>query len=113
VLHVVAETLRADAEIVSARSLKEARRVLAEGGIDLAVIDLTLADGDGLDLLSALHKADGEAIPAIVFSGHDAGPEVAGRVDAVLTKSRASLEQLPGILHQTIAAHRAPPTAAN
>jgi PAS domain S-box-containing protein len=98
VLHVVAAALRADAEIISARSLKEARTTLAEGDIDLALIDLALADGDGLDLLSDLRRVDGSAIPAIVFSGHDASPDVAKRVDAVLTKSHASLERLPGIL---------------
>jgi PAS domain S-box-containing protein len=98
VLHIVAEALRADADIVSARSIAEARRALAHGDIDLALIDLALADGDGLDLLADLRKADGKAIPAIVFSGHDAGPEVAKKVDAVFTKSRASLDRLPGIL---------------
>ena len=45
ILHVVAEALRADAEVISASSIKEARRALADGGVDLAVIDLVLADG--------------------------------------------------------------------
>jgi PAS domain S-box-containing protein len=112
VLQVVAEALRADAEIVSVGSIKEARRVLADADIDLAVIDLALADGDGLDLLADLRKADGRVIPAIVFSGHDAGPDVAGRVYAVLMKSRASLDGLPGILRQ-MAAKRCEPRAVH
>jgi PAS domain S-box-containing protein len=103
VLHVVAETLRGDADIVSAHSIAEAREVLAHEDIDLALIDLALADGDGLDLLSDLRKADGATIPAIVFSGHDAGPEIAARVDAVFTKSRASLDRLPRVLRQMAA----------
>jgi CheY-like chemotaxis protein len=100
VLHVVAETLRADAEVVSARSINEARQVLGVGGIDLAVLDLGLADGDGLDLLAALHKPDGAAIPAVIFSGRDADAATSERVDVVLTKSRASLDRLAAIVRR-------------
>jgi DNA-binding response OmpR family regulator len=66
--------------------------------VDLALIDLGLADGDGLDLLAELHKSDGKAIPVIVFSGQDPGIDVAERVDAVLTKSPTSLDRLLGIV---------------
>jgi CheY-like chemotaxis protein len=100
VLHVVAETLRPDAEVISARSINEARQVLGNGGIDLAVLDLGLADGDGLDLLAALHKPDGAAIPAVIFSGRDADLAMSERVDAVLTKSRASLDRLAAIVRR-------------
>jgi len=109
VLHVVAEVLRADAEVVSAGSIQEARQVLVNGNIDLAVIDLALADGEGLDLLSELRKADGRAIPAIIFSGQEASPDVARRVDAVLVKSHASLDRLPGILRQMVSQHGTQP----
>jgi PAS domain S-box-containing protein len=103
VLHVVAETLRGEADVVSARSITEARQVLGNGGIDLAVLDLGLADGDGLDLLAALHKPDGAAIPAVIFSGRDADAAVGARVDAVLTKSRASLDRLAAIVRRLAA----------
>jgi PAS domain S-box-containing protein len=107
ILHVVAQSLCADADVVSASSIKEARRVLANDTIDLAVIDLALADGEGLDLLPALRKADGQSIPAIVFSGQDATPDIASRVDAVLPKSSASLDRLVVILRRL--AHQTPP----
>lgn len=100
VLHVVAETLRAEADVVSASSIKEARGVLANSNVDLAVVDLTLPDGVGPDLLSELRRPDGKAIPSVVFSAHDACPEVAERFDAVLRKSRESLDQLIVILRQ-------------
>jgi len=101
--HVVAETLRGDAEVVPARSIKEARRALAAGNIDLAVVDLGLADGLGADLLPDLQNADGAAIPAVVFSGQDAEPEIAEKVDAVLSKSQASLDRLVTILRRMTA----------
>jgi PAS domain S-box-containing protein len=100
VLHVVAEVLRPDADVISACSIKEARRALADGNVDLALIDLALADGVGLDLLSELRTSDGKVIPAVVFSGQDPHPAIAARVDAVLTKSRASLDRLIGILRR-------------
>jgi len=97
---VVANVLGGDADIVPAGSIKEARQIIAGGGIDLAVIDLSLEDGDGIDLLSELRGAGEKSIPAVIFSGHDAGPDVAQRVDAVLTKCRASLDRLAEILHR-------------
>jgi CheY-like chemotaxis protein len=108
VLHVVAETLRADAEVVSAHSIKEARQLLGNGGIDLAVLDLGLADGDGLDLIAALHKPDGAAIPAVIFSARDADPAMIAQVDAVLTKSRASLDRLAAIVRRLASSSGAP-----
>ena len=112
VLHVVAEALRGDAEIVSACSLSEARQALAAGDIDLAVLDRTLADGDGLELLTELRKNGRQTIPAIVFSGHDGSRYTDERVAAVLTKSGGALEQLRGILRQIGAGRRGSGSAA-
>jgi DNA-binding response OmpR family regulator len=110
VLHVVAETLRRDAEVVSANSLGSARRALAAGHFDLAVLDLSLADGFGLDLLAELFGPDGKPIPVVVFSAQDANPLIAARVAAVLTKSRTSIDKLVEIL-RGIVMDRTPPAA--
>ena len=40
-----------DVAFVEAGSLAEARARLREGGLDAALIDVTLPDGDGLDLV--------------------------------------------------------------
>jgi DNA-binding NtrC family response regulator len=110
VLHVVAETLRRDAEVVSASSISAARRALAAGHFDLAVLDLSLADGFGLDLLAELFGPDGKPIPVVVFSAQDANPLIAARVAAVLTKSRTSIDKLVEIL-RGIVTDRTPPAA--
>ena len=107
-LHVVAETLRRDAEVVSASSMGAARRALAAGHFDLAVLDLSLADGFGLDLLSELYDRDCKPIPVVVFSAQDANPLIAARVAAVLTKSRTSIDRLVEIL-RGIVMDRTPP----
>jgi PAS domain S-box-containing protein len=108
VLHVVAEALRAEAEVTSAGSLDEARRALAAGRFDLAVLDLALADGFGLDLLPDLHDRNGDAVPVVVFSAQDKNSVVADRVEAMLTKSRTSIDGLVCILRRIVASKTGP-----
>jgi PAS domain S-box-containing protein len=88
VLRVVASALEANASIDAATSLASARRALTLNDYDLLILDIGLADGSGLDLL------DETRLPTIVFSAQDADPALRSRVDAVLTKSRANLDQL-------------------
>jgi len=53
-----------------------------------------LEHGSGLDLLPDLRTRAGGALPTIIFTAQDADPALALRVDAVLTKSQASLKDL-------------------
>jgi DNA-binding NarL/FixJ family response regulator len=69
---------------------------------DLAVLDVALAEGFGLDLLPDLCGRDGQPIPVVVFSAQDT-PEVAARVLAVLSKSRASFDNLVTTLRRLVA----------
>jgi PAS domain S-box-containing protein len=107
VLDLVANALRATADVISVDSLTKARSALAEGDIDLAVIDLALAEGFGLDLLPDLHDAEGQPIPVVVFSAQDT-PEITARVFAALTKSRASIDSLVAILRRIVMNKRSP-----
>jgi signal transduction histidine kinase/DNA-binding response OmpR family regulator len=93
VLHVeddpgVLETLRAEiadlAETVGARSLAEARGLLASSSFDLVLLDDVLPDGSGLDLLPL-------SVPVLVYSAYDVADE---RVARAFVKSRASREDL-------------------
>jgi PAS domain S-box-containing protein len=94
VLQIVADALRGQAEIVSATSLPEARGALERQGFDVAILDLSLGEDSGLDLLRDLHLEDGRPIPVIVFSAHDSNADIAAKVNVMLTKSRASLDGL-------------------
>ena len=55
-----------DVEFVESGSLAEARARLREGGLDAALIDVTLPDGNGLDLVREIN--DGAAIPTLVLT---------------------------------------------
>ncbi len=72
----LADNLAADGfGILTAECAGEARHLLEEEFPDLAIVDLGLPDGDGLDLLGAVRDADRTAgrtdpdLPVIVLSG--------------------------------------------
>src|ERR1019366_3015739 len=75
----LADNLSADGfEPLEAETAGEARRLLAGGSIDLAIIDLGLPDRDGLELLREVRDADRLAgridpeLPLLVVSGRAA-----------------------------------------
>jgi PAS domain S-box-containing protein len=94
VLRVVASAFEGRAQLRSVVNLAEAREALRECRFALVILDVALPDGSGLDLLPALRQSWQAPVPVVVFSAQDAGPELSGAVDAVLTKSRASLQRL-------------------
>ena len=60
-----------DVAFVEAGTMAEARARLREGGLDAALIDVVLPDGDGLDLVREINgggSADG-SIPTLVLTG--------------------------------------------
>ncbi|MGH6983328.1 MAG: PAS domain S-box protein [Stellaceae bacterium] len=93
VLSVVRIALVPIAEVSVAKTVAEARAVLRQGNFDLVILDLTLPDGSGLDLLPLRDHANHD-IPAIIFSAQDADNRVTARVSAALVKSRTSINQL-------------------
>lgn len=60
----------------TARSAREARAVLARGAApDVALVDLILPDGDGVDLVAELARAWPD-VPAVVITAHRADERV-------------------------------------
>ena len=60
-----------DVAFVEAGSLAEARERLREGGLDAALIDVGLPDGDGLDLVGEIHDGGvGKPIPTLVLTAY-------------------------------------------
>ncbi|MGO9135185.1 MAG: PAS domain S-box protein [Methylovirgula sp.] len=102
VLRYISQSLQSNADIVSADSLEEARRALANGHFDLAIVDIALATNSGLDLLPELNDEAGNPIPVIVMSAQGANPTCAAQVQAALIKSSSSIDQLITILRRRI-----------
>jgi CheY-like chemotaxis protein len=65
---LAAETL--DVTFAEAGSLAEARARLREGGLDAALIDVRLPDGEGLDLVHELNNGSAIRIPTLVLTAY-------------------------------------------
>ncbi|NOY66196.1 MAG: response regulator [Gammaproteobacteria bacterium] len=81
---IVAKILSKIANITHVDNLDRARSKLAEGEYDLAILDLVLPDGSGLDLVDEL-KNRTPPMPVIIHSAHEVSDNI-HNVDAVLSK---------------------------
>jgi len=74
---------RLEVDFVEAGSLAEARARLREGGLDAALIDVGLPDGDGLDLVRQIDDGGaGVRIPTLVLTANLDHSVAARAVDA-------------------------------
>ena len=84
-----------DVSFVEARSLAEARVRLKEGGLDAALIDVTLPDGDGLELVGEIKDGSvGSPIPIMMLTA-SLDTSVAGR--AIEAGARGALSKLVSV----------------
>ncbi|MBU0723619.1 MAG: PAS-domain containing protein [Alphaproteobacteria bacterium] len=100
---IVREAMGGQVQIDSVASLADARLRLAANSYDLAIIDIELIDGSGLDVLPMLSAPGRPPIPALIFSAHDLGGDFSEQVQAVLTKSKTTMSQLVATIRQAIA----------
>jgi PAS domain S-box-containing protein len=100
---LVAETLAPNFDIVTADSLAAARELLKQIKPKLAILDIALVDGSGLELLGDLRRQE-RRVPVVVFSAQPPGDtDIPAAVDAVLTKSRTSLDYLADTVGRLVA----------
>jgi len=71
-----------DVAFVEAGSLAQARERLREGGLNAALIDLRLPDGDGLDLVRELSDGARGRIPTLVLTAYLDHTSAAQAIDA-------------------------------
>jgi len=98
VVQVIQTLLEEDAYYTYASSLAAARDELAQNHYDLLLLDLSLPDGSGLELLDAVNPDT----KVIVFSGQDPSSALKQHVTAALTKSTTSNNQLLDIIKRAI-----------
>ena len=84
-------------EVVTAVKGEEAKAALTGDNIDLSIVDLKLADQDGMSLMGELHAIN-PALPVIILTGYGS---IEGAVEAI---KRGAY----GVSHQ---AHRSPGAA--
>lgn len=76
-------------DVVARGTVREARAALADGSIDLALLDIILPDGDGVELLREMRADPRTAkIPVMLLSTKD---DVADRVTGLVTGAHAYL----------------------
>ena len=98
VIQVTQALLEEEADYTYASSLAAARYELEKNQYDLLLLDLTLPDGSGLELLDALSPDT----KVIVFSGLDPSVALKQHVAAALTKASTSNKQLLATIKQVI-----------
>jgi len=98
----IAATIAQDfATFEFAGSLQEAREQLDKHHYDLVLLDLTLKDGSGWELLDTI-EALNPAPPVVVFSASDTVSKESDRVEAVLVKAYTSNDQLLRTLQRVL-----------
>jgi len=95
---IVAKILSQIAVITHVDNLAQARDKLSEGVYDLAILDLVLPDGSGLDLVDEL-KSNNPPIPVIIHSAHEVSDNI-HNVDAVLSKMHTQHDVLRSIVRK-------------
>jgi len=90
---LVQELLESEADVVAANTLAAARASVDDGHYDLVILDITLGDGCGLDILPLLGRKTSRP-PVILYSATEASREISNMVEAALVKSRDSVEEL-------------------
>ncbi|WP_164483699.1 PAS domain S-box protein [Polaromonas sp. SP1] len=93
------------ATFVFAGTLAEGRARLAEQRFDLVLLDLTLPEGSGWDLLADI-EALSRPPPVVIFSAMEVNRVQAARADAVLVKAKTSNTELLDTLQRVLAQGR-------
>jgi DNA-binding response OmpR family regulator len=86
------------ADISHVDSLGKAKEKLASDQYDLVILDLTLPDGSGLDLIKDLNLMQ-PPVAIIVHSAHEISDTMKG-VDAVLSKLHTTADDLRDLVQK-------------
>ncbi len=102
ITRVLGLALNKTANLISAPTLYEARRLLESKVFDLVILDIGLPDGTGTDLLPLLGSEGTNPTPVILFTATEVSKELSEKVSASLIKSRTSEEKLLDTIRKLI-----------
>ncbi|HEX8464057.1 MAG TPA: response regulator [Abditibacterium sp.] len=102
---VMAAILGDRVDVVAATSLQQAHALLDESTFDLAILDVGLPDGSGLDLLPLL-DAGASPTPVILFCAGEVSREQAQLAATSLVKSRTENHELREVIWRCLSASR-------
>ena len=92
-------------DVTGVQSAAEAVEHLEAASFDLVLLDLNLADGDGMRVVAALEQNEGESPPVVLMTGDstiDENDPRARRVARVLPKP-FELDQLEALVNHFVA----------
>lgn len=91
---IVHEAMSRNAVVTTARSVAAARRQLSEKYFDAVILDVTLPDGSGQDLLPIAPRDGERPTVTVSYTADEPSRTLRNAVDAALVKSRHSVTQL-------------------
>ncbi len=101
VIHVVSTVLQKIAELEHATTLSEARALIQTNNYSLVILDLSLPDGHGTELLNELRNHQ-PPTPVVIFSAHEVDRDTASEVASVMIKSLTTNERLLGTIRSLV-----------
>ncbi len=107
ICRIVKRTLPPEWTVVAAESVQAAKKALSDSAFDVVLLDLSLPDGNGQELIGLVGHAQ-----VIIFSAMDASTELARRVAAALVKSRSNPIDVRDTIISLIARARLPRSAS-
>jgi CheY-like chemotaxis protein len=90
---ITAAVVQEIAVVTAVESIAEAKAQLAQATFDLVLLDISLPDGSGLELLPVIANCTTPPTPVLIFSAQDLPLAAAVQGPAALIKSRTSNKQ--------------------
>lgn len=104
-IQIVARQVGANIDFVSSSTIAASKQILGRERFDLVILDLSLPDGRGEELLPLMRNPDGKPVPVIIFSASEVPSDIAKRVNAVLIKTRSTDQMLRDAIDGLIVKH--------
>ncbi len=101
-IHILEQLLLGKAELVSAKTISEAKQLIKERDYKLILLDLSLPDGSGLQIIPYLKQTGKDSIPVLVFSAFDTPKSINEDIAGALVKSKTSNDELVSMIQRII-----------